>query len=116
MRDGGEAVFACGPVGPAFDCGLGDFNSVTALTAHQVVVMFLALASTVSVPVALGAYHVDLAVAGHGLQRPVHGGQRDRFPVIAQHCVQMLGAAEVLCPLQHLVQGQALPGPPFHPR
>lgn len=55
VGDGWEAVFARYPVGPAFDCGFGDFKGVPALAANQVmmVVVFLAVAAPVPVTAAL---------------------------------------------------------------
>ncbi len=114
MGDGGEAVLACCPGGPAFDCGFGDFHGVTAVAADQVVVVFLAVAAPVPVLALLAAEHVHLTVAGHGLQEPVDRGQGDRFALIAEHGVQLLGAAEPCVPPQQLLQGRTLPGPPFH--
>ena len=113
---GGEAVFARGAAGPAFHRVFSDFNGVSAKAADQVVVMVPALAATVAGFGVLGSQHVDFALVRHGLQNPIDGGQGDRFPVRAQHGVQLLGAAEFRGLFQHLVEGRPLPRHPFHTR
>jgi hypothetical protein len=56
------------------------------------------------------AHHVHLAVVGHGLQRPVDGGQADPIAAHAQHGVQFLGAVEPVHPVQQGRDRAALPG------
>ena len=106
MGDGGEAVLARKPAGPLFNGGFGDFDSVPAVPADQVlVVLFPALAAPVPGLAVLRAQDVQFALVCHILQEPVDGCESDCFPAPVQRGMQLLGTAETCGLCQQLFKG-----------
>src|SRR5699024_7433142 len=109
-----EPVLGAHPRGPVLHSGRIQLHGGSALPADPVVMVVPGEALAVQRLAVGRAQHVHLAAVGEHLHGPVHGGQADLLTPVPEHLVQLLGAAEVIGPVQQLSDGGPLAGHALH--
>jgi len=92
---------------PLLECRAVNLQGATTQAAHQVVMVLWSAAAVASLTVRW-AQDINLACCGHGLKCPIHGSQPDVRACLAQSCMNLLSAAELVDGVKEILNRSSL--------